>query len=324
MLRLKTLCALLLALAGLGSVALAVEQGAAAPPGAPAASPPKPLLWKVSDADNAIYLLGSFHLLKPEDYPLSPDIDAAFTEASKVVFEVPPEQMLDPATGQKFLAAAGYADGRSLSQVLPADLREKFARILAQRGATLAQFDGYEPWFVNLSLLIGVSQQMGFRAEQGLDQFLMQQALAAKKPTAGLETIDDQLRVLDASPMEEQIAGLREFLDKPLEMPGKLAELHGAWREGDVARLDALSREEMRGKTPQTYRLVNVERNDAWLPQLQRMLDGVAGEQALVVVGALHLLGEDGLVEKLRGKGYAVERICSACAPAANDAQFAR
>ncbi len=331
--RLKLLCLSLFAAAALMSVALAVEQArpssspapaavVAAP--APAAPPPVPLLWKVSDRDNSVYLLGSFHLLKAEDYPLSSDIDQAFAASDKVVFEVPPGQMLDPAMAQKFLAAAGYSDGRTLSQVLPAAMREKFNRILAQRGASIAQFEAYEPWFVNLSLMLGISQQMGFRPDKGLDQTLMQQALASGKATGGLESIETQLNVLDSTPMAEQVTSLKEFLDKPTDMPGMLDDLHGAWRDGDVVKLDKLAREEMREKTPETYRIVNIERNDAWVPQIQKMLDGQKKGQTLVVVGALHLLGEDGVIEKLRAKGYAVERVCSACAPADVEAVEAR
>ncbi|MBU8974899.1 MULTISPECIES: TraB/GumN family protein [unclassified Lysobacter] len=320
--RLKLLLLSLAAAAGLMSVALAVEQAHAPAPAAPAqvaaaapaATPPVPLLWKVSDRDNAVYLLGSFHLLRESDYPLSGDIDQAFAASDKVVFEVPPEQMLDPSIAQRFLAAAGYADGRTLSQVLPAAMREKFNRILAQRGSSIAQFDGYEPWFVNLSLMLGISQQMGFRPDKGLDQTLIQQALASGKATGGLESLDTQLNVLDSTPMAEQVTSLKEFLDKPTEMPGMLEDLHGAWRAGDIARLDKLAREEMRDKTPQTYRIVNVQRNDAWVPQIQQMLDGQKKGETLVVVGALHLLGEDGVIEKLRAKGYTVERVCSVCA----------
>lgn len=282
---------------------------------APAKAPPVPLLWKVSDADNAVYLLGSFHLLKSDDYPLSPDIDAAFAAADKVVFEVPPEQMTDPGTAAKFMAAAGYGDGRTLSQVLPADLREKLTRLMGKQGVPVAALDGYEPWFVNLSLMLGVSQAMGFSPQIGLDMHLMKQAADAKKPTAGLETMEAQLAVLDGSPMPEQIEGLRDFLDRATEMPGMLADMHNAWRDGDLAKLDELTRTEMKDKSPQTYRIVNVERNDAWVPQLAKMLDESKKDDTLVVVGALHLLGEDGVVEKLRAKGYKVERVCSACAP---------
>ena len=256
---------------------------------APAKAAPKPLLWKVSDKDNALYLLGSFHLLKADDYPLSDDVDKAFADAEKVVFEVPPAELTDPSLGPKMQQIAAYNDGRTLSQVLPADVRDKMGQVL---GADhLAQLDTIEPWFINLSLLIGVSQQMGFKAEQGLDMHVARLAEAAKKPVSGLETADQQLAVLDASPMEEQIAGLRDFFDKPGEVPKLLNDTHEAWRNGDDQRLSALVIDELRTETPVTYRTINVERNDAWMPKLRQMLDGPAKDDTLVVVGAMHLLG---------------------------------
>lgn len=285
-------------------------RGAAKPAAATAA--PKPLLWKVSDKDNSVYLLGSFHLLKPDDYPLSADVDAAFADAERLVFEVAPAELGDPSTAMKMMQVAGFADGGRLSTALPADLHARLGQLMgAER---LAQLDPYEPWFISLSLLMGVSQGMGFRPEQGLDQHLMQRAKAANKPTAGLETIDQQLGVLDSTPMAEQVAGLQDFLDQPAEVPQQLRAMHDAWRAADVRRLSALAIDEMRSKTPETYRLVNVARNDAWVPQLRRMLDGAEQDDTLVVVGAMHLLGRDGVVDKLRAKGYRVERICSACA----------
>src|SRR3546814_4876889 len=62
----------------------------------PPRDPPLPLLWQASDADNTVYLLGSFHLLKPDDYPLSSDVNDAFADAEVVVFEMPPEEMNSP------------------------------------------------------------------------------------------------------------------------------------------------------------------------------------------------------------------------------------
>lgn len=279
-----------------------------------AKSAPKPLLWKVSDKDNALYLLGSFHLLKDDDYPVSDDVDKAFADAERIVFEVPPAELADPSLGQKMQQVAAYNDGRTLSQVLPPDVRERMGQVL---GADhLAQLDAIEPWFINLSLLMGVSQQMGFKPEQGLDMHIARLAEAAKKPVSGLETADQQIAVLDASPMEEQITGLRDFFDKPGEVPKLLNDTHEAWRNGDAERLGALVIDEVRTETPVTYRIINVERNDAWMPQLRQMLDGAKQGDTMVVVGAMHLLGSDGVVEKLRAKGYKVERVCSACVPA--------
>jgi uncharacterized protein len=284
-----------------------------APPAAPVAkAAPTPLLWKVSDQDNSVYLLGSFHLLKNDDYPLSADIDKVFAEAENVVFEVSPSELTDPLLAQKMQEMAGYGDGGTLSQVLPPDVHEKMNQVLGKD--QMAQLEAMEPWYINLSLVIGISQKMGFSGEQGLDLHIARMAEAAGKPVSGLETADQQLAVLDASPMDEQIAGLRDFFNKPGELPKLLNETHDAWRSADVARLSSLVIDEVRKETPVTYRIINVERNDAWVPKLQQMLDETTeGNDTLVVVGAMHLIGADGVVEKLRAKGYQVERICSAC-----------
>ncbi|HJR72059.1 MAG TPA: TraB/GumN family protein [Luteimonas sp.] len=272
-----------------------------------------PLLWKVSDADNAVYLLGSFHLLKPDDYPLSKDIDAAFDDAKTVVFEVEPSSLGTPETAQKFQQATGYADGRTLSQVLPKATLDRLEKLLAVSDGSVAKVEHVEPWAVNLSLVLGMTQAMGFRQEQGLDANLMQRAAAAQKAVAGLETVDDQIQALDSMPMNEQVSSLDELLQDPQEALGDLLEMHDWWKRGDLKNLDEKLRVDMQRKTPVTYRTINVERNDRWVPQIEQRLAEPGTDNTLVVVGAMHLLGKDGVVDKLRGKGYTIERICSAC-----------
>lgn len=272
-----------------------------------------PLLWKVSDADNAVYLLGSFHLLKPDDYPLSKDIDAAFDDAQTIVFEVEPAALAAPDTAEKFKLAAGFADGSTLSQVLPKLTRDRLQKLLSVRGGAVEQMDTVEPWAVTLSLVLGMTQAIGFRQDQGLDATLMKRAAEAQKAVAGLETVDDQINALDSMPMSEQVSGLDELLGNPQETLGDLVEMHDWWKRGDVKSLDQRMRVEMKEKTPISYQLVNVRRNDAWVPKIEQRLAQPGQDNTLVVVGAMHLLGADGVVDKLRGKGYTVERICSAC-----------
>lgn len=310
-LRRKSVLASMLACALLAPAVHAWTKTETPGPAMVAKTVPTPLLWKVSDKDSSIYLLGSFHLLKADDYPLSPDIDQAFEDAEALVFEVPPAELSDPALGQKMMQLAGYDDGRSLSQVLPTDVRDKMGQMLG--ADRLAQLEPIEPWFISLGLVIGVSQELGFSSEQGLDMHLARRAAAAGKPVSGLETADQQIRVLDASPMDEQIQGLRDFFNTPDEVPKLLNDTHVAWRNGDVKRLSELAIDQVRRETPETYRILNVDRNDAWVPKLQQMLDKSKQDDTLVVVGAMHLLGPDGVVEKLQTKGYTVERICSAC-----------
>ena len=277
----------------------------------------RPLLWKVSDADNDVYLLGSFHLLKSDDYPMPVEIDRAFDDAESLLFEVDPREMTSPETAaimQKYMA---YEDGQSLSKVLPKATLERLHTLVSASGGSVQALEQSEPWLVNLGLVLGVSQAMGLKADLGLDRHLMERAAKAGKPAGGLETIDAQMQAMDSVPYPEQAQGLDEFLVDPKKAVQELQDMHAWWRAGDVERLDTGMRAEMAAKSPQSYKLLDVDRNEAWLPQIEKRLGGSTSDDTLVVVGALHLLGSDGLVEKLKAKGYKVERVCDGCEAAA-------
>ena len=295
----------------------------AAPP--VAASAPVPLLWKVSDADNSLYLLGSFHLLKPADYPLSKDVDAAFADAESVVFEMSPEEMASPTLAMQMGQAALRTDGTQLDDELtPATAARLHAWLAAN--ATDVQASGvpaqllqhFEPWFVGLTISIIEMTREGLDPKLGLDQHFVAAAKAAGKPTAGLETGAQQIAFLDGMGKDEQLQFLAETLDESDKGRRELQQLHSAWRAGDAATLWNGMAADMKREYPQLYRPINVERNDAWVPKLEQRLRDPGKDDTLVVVGALHLLGSDGVVEKLRAGGFKVERICSACPSAAN------
>ena len=229
------------------------------------------------------------------------------------MFEIDPAAMTSPETITKFQAAAAYDDGRTLSQVLPEATRGKLEKLLAKSGGSIAAFDASEPWAVNLGLVLGLTQAMGFRAEEGLDRHFMARAEKAGKPAAGLEDVDVQLAALDGAPHAEQIAGLDEFLSDPVSAVTEMRSLHAAWRQGDLKTLDRKFRVEMAQKTPVSYKLVNRDRNNAWMATLEQRLKASTSDDTLAVVGTLHLLGDDGVVEQLRARGYKVERMCTGC-----------
>jgi len=304
----------LLCLALAAALALPVAFAEQPQAAAPAAQPARhALLWKVSDADNSVYLLGSFHLLKQDDYPLPKEIDAAFEDAESLVFEVDPREMTAPETMATIQKYAAYDAGKSLSTVLPKATHDKLGNLMSLSGGSVQALEQSEPWMVSLSLVLGVTNALGFKADLGMDRHLMARAAEAGKPTAGLETIEQQMKAMDAVPHAEQAQGLDEFLDDPKQAIKQLQDMHDWWRAGDVAKLDRDMRAEMAKKSPESYRLLDVDRNNAWLPKVEARLKESKADDTLVVVGTLHLLGDDGLVEKLRAKGYAVERICNDC-----------
>jgi uncharacterized protein YbaP (TraB family) len=289
-----------------GACALARE---AAPPPAAKATAPRPLLWKVSDADNSVYLLGSFHALKDSDYPLAASVDAAFADAEAIAFEVSPEEMNSPELGRQMMGAATFTDGGTLERSIDAATWQRLQAYLKKKGVDAAGLQRLEPWFVAIFVTMSEMEGMGYDSRQGLDRHLMAQAAKAGKPTLGLETALSQIRVLDGMTPEEQRESLAEALDDAAGFRERMEELHGLWRKGDEARLEALLAGDFRKKYPALYRRVNVERNQAWMPKVGAMLDGVRDKDTLVVVGTMHLLGADGLVSQLRAKGYRVERL---------------
>lgn len=316
--RLALLCTTLsLTVAGAQSAPM---QEPAAPAPAVAKAPPVPLLWKVSDEDNSVYLLGSFHLLKPDDYPLSADVDAAFADAERLAFEIPPEELGSPTLAMQMGQAALRTDGTRLDSELPEDTVASLdawatanAATLQQMGMTPQALQMFEPWFAGLMVTIVEMTKFGLDPKLGLDAHFAEKAKQANKPTAGFETGLEQIAFLDGMDKVEQLQFLQEALKSGEEGPAAIEKLHAAWRNGDTATMwDEMARE-MREQFPKLYERINVARNDAWVPKIAERLEQPGTDDTLVVVGALHLIGEDGVVEKLRVQGYDVERVCSAC-----------
>jgi hypothetical protein len=283
-------------------------------------SAPVPLLWKVSDGDNAVYLLGSFHLLRPSDYPLSPDVEKAFQHSKTVVFEIAPEEMDSPALALQMGQAAMRTDGTPLDSDLPPATRAKLSAwidahgdALQKNGVPSQMLQMFDPWFVGLTVSIVDMTNLGLDPKLGLDRHFAEEAKAAGKTTAGLETGTQQIAFLDGMDHDEQLQFLQESLDESDAARNEFERLHSAWRRGDVRTLWDGMAADMKRQYPKLYQHIDVERNDAWIPKIEQRLTTPGRDDTLVVVGALHLLGGDGVVEKLRAKGYKVERVCSVC-----------
>ena len=273
------------------------------------AEAPKPLLWKVSDANNSLYLLGSFHMLKTSDYPLAKSTDLAFDDAEQLYFELSPEEMNNPALGQKMAQAAMRTDGKTLQQSLSAETWKKFEASAAKNNLPAANFQSFEPWFVALILSVTEMQKVGLNPALGLDKHFMERAAKAGKPAKGLETGDSQIAIFDGMSMKQQEQFLQDALDESADMKKKIDELHSSWRNADDKALFNIMAKEMSQKYPELYQTINLDRNKAWLPKLEAMLKDNDKDDVMVVVGSLHLIGDDGVIKMLKSKGYKIERL---------------
>lgn len=287
----------------LGS-ALAVSTGCAD------SKPSTPAIWKVSDADNSLYLLGSFHALRADDYPLSPAVDSAYADAEQLVFELSPAQLQSPELPAKIAQMALLPAGQSLQNILP-DKTWQALRAWSEKNPAfpLQTLQGFEPWYAAMTVINAQSRAEGFDAEQGLDQHVMNQAKKTRKPTRGLETTEQQIALFDSMTVAAQVELLDEALFDTSSSSQQLERLHQLWKSGEVVDFEELTVTKMRREYPELYQSINVARNQAWLPELQKLLDDEHHDDTLAVVGALHLIGPDGLVQQLQARGYKVERL---------------
>lgn len=270
------------------------------------AEPPVPLLWKAQGEAGTVYLLGSFHLLTDADYPLHPNVEAAYDDAEALLFEVDPAVMNSPATARTMQDMARFSDGQTLRGVISDETEAKLAAFLGSEAAVAAS-DPFEPWFLGMNLAIGAMVNAGLDPSKGLDQHFMQRAGKDAKPASGLETIVEQLGALDNAPLAEQESMLADALVPVAELRADIEKIHATWRAGDADGMQELMIEEMVQKTPRMYELINRDRNQRWLPKVEALL--ASDDDHLVIVGAMHLIGEEGLVQQLGKRGVVVERV---------------
>jgi hypothetical protein len=267
----------------------------------------KHVLWAVKGAHNTVYLLGSVHVLRPEDARLPDVVEHAYADAEKLVMEIDlddPEESDPQAVLEQMQRLALLPDGQTLHSVLGSE----YASINAQSqkyGLDLAVVDRFAPWFVAMTVLELELAKRGFSSEYGIEQTLATRATRDHKPIQGLETTAQQFGLLAGMPMPMQKRFLVMMLDESKQLDEELGELLRAWKAGDTATLARLLSEEF-DEFPDLYRTLTVDRNRAWVDKLSRLLG--ERDDYLVVVGALHLVGRDSVVELLEKKGYRVEQ----------------
>jgi len=263
-------------------------------------------LWKVSSDTGTLYLQGSVHVLRAANHPLDAAIDQAYAASDELVFEADLAAMLAPETRQMVLAKAMLPPGESLAELLGPESHRMFAAECAKAGMPAAALDPFKPWFAATTLAMVRMQALGFDPELGVDRHLHARSVADGKPSTGLETVGFQVDLLDALSEDDPPAFVARTL-KDLEMlETKVDELLAAWTEGDIEAVGELMAESFKDH-PGLYDRFIAARNRDWAEKLAGMLR--EPRVRMVVVGAAHLPGEDGLLELLRKRGYALEPL---------------
>ncbi|MBS4641076.1 MULTISPECIES: TraB/GumN family protein [Aeromonas] len=268
-----------------------------------------PAFYRISKGNEQHWLLGSIHAGKPSLYPLPDPVERAWQQSRALVMEVDMTH-ISQEQWQEMGAITRLVDGKTLKDHLPMDLYRRTLIAAGQNGLTEAMLAPLRPWFAAITLTQAALERTGYRGEFGVDQHFAKRANDGGKPIVGLETLLEQLGYL-ASVGDNQTLMLESTLDELPELEKGFAEVMAAWQNGDQATLINLLKEEMAPPKLQAWleQTLLAERNRNWV----KKWPGLPNE-SFIVVGALHLYGEQGLLALLEQQGW---RITPLTEPAA-------
>jgi uncharacterized protein YbaP (TraB family) len=149
-------------------------------------------------------------------------------------------------------------------------------------------------------------QRMGLTVE-GVDAYFNERAIQDAMPTDELETLAVQLEFLSKMGEGNEEAFVQLSLRDLDKLEGLYDKILQAWRSGDRKQLDAIFISDMKQDFPEVYGQLLAQRNSNWLPMIHNMFEEPGTEY--VLVGAAHLIGPDGLLQRLEKQGYDVAQV---------------
>lgn len=264
-----------------------------------------PPLWVVRDADSALYLFGTMHVLTEDAAWRTPAFDKALAESSRIWLEL--DTQVAPETMAKLVVDLGVDRKTPLAQkVSPETMAALRERVKGQpKLAEMAEH--MRPWAAAMAIQAMPVLAAGHTSEAGADATLTREMTEGGKQTLFFETPEQQLRFFADLPEAVQVQFLEDSLEQTAGKGRTPAETQAAWIAGDERLLGDGVAADMRARRPALYDAFVRQRNRVWTKALEGELAGSG--VAMVAVGALHMAGDDGLVAQLRARGFTVERV---------------
>ncbi len=263
-----------------------------------------PALWEVTGGESTVWLFGSVHLLPEGGFTIGDELADALDEAERVCLEIDTGAEDETAMSAVTLARAIDPEGRDLFELLGPDA-DDVRKAADEAGVPLEALAMFEPWFAGLTVSVMALQAHGYDVRHGVERIIQDEARAAGVPSCGLETLDGQLGLLDGLPDTLQKDILLQAIEEAGSIETLIEPMLEAWRRGDESGLEQSLEDDFEGY-PELAEALIYRRNERWAAQVSKMLED--DEDVLVVVGAMHLVGDRGLPALLAGRGYRIAR----------------
>jgi uncharacterized protein YbaP (TraB family) len=271
------------------------------------------LLWKVSgkDLSNPSYIFGTHHLI----YETFIDSISGFQEALSHTEQVVGELVIKDGDENKVAIAAIMPQGKSYKEILSAgNYRKLDEMLITNMGAGLEALAQYKPGMINnlytLRLYTSLDSSYNIMAHIPIDLHIQNLGAAQGKTVIGLETIEDQIFVLfEMEPLEDQVNSLLCMLENPEWNMQILKDMTSFYKQQALGKLYDLvynNEEDPCPVSENRISILNDGRNNKWMKRLPTIMKE---KPSFIAVGALHLVGENGLLNQLQNLGYIIEPV---------------
>lgn len=263
-------------------------------------------VWKIQKGDSSIYLGGTFHILRQNDFPLPDEFEKAYEASEMVVFETDIGKMNEMSTQQKIMARAIYADGSTVDQHISPGTYNLLKEYCSSNAVPLSQFKQFKPPILVTALAMIELMKLGV-SQEGVDMFYYKSAQKDNKNIVWLETVDEQIDYIMGMGKGNEDDLIKHTINDLKSIKQNYETMVTSWKKGDVEALQSLIVGEFKNKMPVLYKKLLSDRNEKWLPRIEEYFENPKIE--FVLVGTAHLVGPEGLVEVLSRKGYQVEKL---------------
>lgn len=261
------------------------------------------LLWRISGngLERPGYIYGTVHSKDERAYTYVAAVKDAMQEVNTVAGELDLDASRKGAAN--LMSKMLMPDDQRLEDLYKKkDWAKVDAYLKTELGFMAVMVQRMKPFFVMATL---TEKAMGGKREMVLDEHLMAHAKANAHRTIGLETLDEQLRAMDALSLKEQAAMLLDHV-KGNSAHEMLDSMLDAYAKQDIDALMNISRTS--GSMPEKMeRALLTDRNVVMSHRLDSVLR--ADGSTMLLVGAAHLPGEAGMLHLLRSKGYKTEAV---------------
>ena len=263
------------------------------------------LLFELKSPLNTVYVFGSIHLAKASFYPLSMQVERAYTQAATVAVEA---DVTDAVASKNALPLLSYVSPDKIQNHLSATTWQS---LQAFAGPAVEQLQGFKPAVAAMGITLGVFAQQGYDPAYGIDLHFIHRAKADKKKLLELESLAFQAGVLGGLTDQEGDALINQSLEalRNGEAVRDAERMIAMWQVGDALGLAGLFTEATNkdAGTQKLMKLLLDDRNVGMAQKISRLL--LAGEKAFVVVGAGHLTGTNSIIDLLQKQGVQVRQL---------------